>query len=412
MARYIYTAKSLKGEEKSGTTEAKNERELAHILHKEGYVLIRVEQEGKNSGKKPRSFFGKGGTIPFFGAVSLTEKIMFTRNLGVMITAGIPLPRILRILSDLTKSKKLKIALLNIEEKITKGKSFSDSLAEHQDIFPELYTSIIKVGEESGSLEEVLRILTQQMEREHELKSKLLGAITYPAVIILTMLGIGFLMLIKVVPKLAETFAELDIQLPATTQLVIKLGNFLANFWYLLPLIILISLLLLRIVLRTKIGRKTLDGLSLKIPIISSLVIKTNSASMVRTLSSLISAGVPIVRSLEIISGSMGNVYYKEAMKEAIEKVKKGDKLSESLKKYSNIYPALVNQMLAVGEETGQTSDILKKLADFYDEEVANATKALTSIIEPVIMIIIGAAVGFFAISMIQPMYSMMGAIK
>lgn len=407
MTKYIYTAKSLKGEEKSGTAEAKNERELAHILHKEGYVLIRTKQEGKNSGKKKFEI-----SFPFFGGVSLTEKIMFTRNLGVMIAAGIPLPRILRILSDLTKSKKLKIALLNIEEKIAKGKSFSDSLAEHQDIFPELFTSIIKVGEESGSLEEVLGILTQQMEREHELKSKLLGAITYPAVIILAMLGVGFLMLIKVVPKLAETFDELGVQLPPTTQLVIKVGNFMAAYWYLLPLIILISLFLFRLALRTKAGRKTMDTLSLKTPIISSLVIKTNSASMVRTLSSLISAGVPIVRSLEIISGSMGNVYYKEAMKEATESVKKGDKLSMVLKKYNNIYPALVNQMLGVGEETGQTSEILKKLANFYDEEITNSTKALASLIEPLIMVVIGAAVGFFAISMVQPMYSMMGAIK
>lgn len=407
MPSYFYIAKSLKGEEKSGVREAKNERELARALHQEGYILLRAKPEGRKLEKMKFEI-----SFPFLENVSLIEKIMFTRNLGVMITAGIPLPRILRTLADLTKSKKLKNALLDIEEKITKGKSFSDSLIGHLDIFPELFTSIIKVGEESGTLEDVLKTLTQQMEREHELKSKLVGALAYPVVVILAMLGIGFLMLAMVVPKLAETFAELDIQLPATTQLVIKTGNFLANFWYLLPLIILISLLLLRMVLRTKIGRKAIDTLSLKMPIISSLVIKTNSASMVRTLSSLISAGVPIVRGLEIISESMGNIYYKEAMKEAVEKVRKGGKLSEALKKYNNIYPALVNQMLGVGEETGQTSDVLKKLADFYEEEVANATKALASLIEPIIMIIIGAAVGFFAISMIQPMYSMMGAIK
>lgn len=407
MPSYFYIAKSLKGEEKSGVREAKNERELARALHQEGYILLRAELEGRKLEKMKFEI-----SFPFLENVSLIEKIMFTRNLGVMITAGIPLPRILRTLADLTKSKKLKNALLDIEERITKGKSFSDSLIEHSDIFPELFTSIIKVGEESGTLEDVLKTLTQQMEREHELKSKLVGALAYPVVVILAMLGIGFLMLAMVVPKLAETFAELDIQLPATTQLVIKTGNFLANFWYLLPLIILISLLLLRMVLRTKIGRKAIDALSLKMPIISSLVIKTNSASMVRTLSSLISAGVPIVRGLEIISESMGNIYYKEAMKEAVEKVRKGGKLSEALKKYNNIYPALVNQMLGVGEETGQTSDVLKKLADFYEEEVANATKALASLIEPIIMLIIGAAVGFFAISMIQPMYSMMGAIK
>lgn len=407
MAKYFYIAKSLKGEEKSGTMEVKNERELARVLHQEGYILVRAELESSSPGKRKFAI-----SLPFLSGVSLTEKLMFTRNLGVMIAAGIPLPRILRTLAGLSRSKKLKTALLNVEDKVIKGDGFSDSLAEHPDIFPELFTSIIKVGEETGTLEDGLKILTQQMEREHELKSKLLGALTYPAVIILAMLGIGFLMLVTVVPKLAETFAELNVELPPTTQLVINIGNFLANFWYLVPLIILIFLLLLRMILKTKAGRKAIDALGLKMPIISSLVIKTNSASTVRTLSSLISAGVPIVRALEILSGSLGNVYYKQAIRETVEEVRKGGKISDVLRKYENIYPALVTQMLGVGEETGQTSNVLQKLADFYEEEVTNATKALASLIEPVIMLVIGAAVGFFAISMIQPMYSMLGAIK
>lgn len=403
MPGYFYLAKSLTGEEKSGEMEAKDERELARILKGEGYILIRATPVRKEAKKFEIS-------LPFVG-VSLTEKIMFTRNLGVMISAGIPLPQTLHTLADLTKSKKLKNALLNIEEKVTKGERFSGSLASHPAIFSELFTNVIKVGEESGTLEGVLKILTQQMEREHELRSRLIGALIYPAVIILAMLGIGFLMLVMVVPKLAETFAELNIELPLTTQLVINFGTFLARFWYSLPLIILIFIIFLRRVLRTKPGRRLLDTLVLKTPIISSLAIKTNSAGMVRTLSSLISAGVPIVRSLEIISGSMGNIYYQQSMKSAADKVKKGAKLSETLGKYSHIYPVLVTQMLGVGEETGQTAEILKKLADFYEEEVANSTKALTSIIEPVIMLIIGAAVGFFAVSMIQPMYAMLGAL-
>jgi len=411
MAKYFYIAKSLKGEEKSGIMEVKNERELARVLHQEGYILVRAELEASSPGKRTLTKF-LWGSLSFLSGVSLTEKLMFARNLGVMIAAGIPLPRILRTLAGLSRSKKLKTALLTIEAKVIKGKGFSDSLAEHPDIFPELFTSIIKVGEETGTLEDGLKILTQQMEREHELKSKLLGALTYPAVIISAMLGIGFLMLVTVVPKLAETFAELNVELPPTTQLVIKIGNFLANFWYLIPFIILIFLLLSRMVLKTKEGRKAIDALGLKAPIISSLVIKTNSASTVRTLSSLISAGVPIVRALEILSGSLGNVYYKQAIRETVEEVKKGGKISDVLRKYENIYPALVTQMLGVGEETGQTSNVLQKLADFYEEEVTNATKALASLIEPIIMLVIGAAVGFFAISMIQPMYSMLGAIK
>ena len=160
-----------------------------------------------------------------------------------------------------------------------------------------------------------------------------------------------------------------------------------------------------------KEGKKIIDKLTLKAPIISSIVIKTNSASTVRTLSSLITAGVPIVRSLEVTSGTLGNIYFKTAMAEAAEKVRKGGKLSEALKPYQDIYPPIVIQMIAVGEETGETSSILAKLAEFFEGEVATATKNLTAVIEPVLMIIIGAAIGFFAISMIQPMYSMLGAL-
>ena len=406
MPRYFYTAKSLKGESISGTREAKDKSQLARILRQEGYILISAVLEEEKVKKRKLEI-----AIPFLGGVKLTEKMMFTRNLGVMVAAGIPLPRSLETLSGLAKSKRLKTALIDVREEVLRGKNFSDSLARHSDIFSELFISMVKVGEEAGTLEEVLRVLTQQMEREHELKSKIIGALMYPAVIISAMIGIGFLMLVMVVPKLAETFAELNIELPPTTLLVIGIGNFAANYWYLLPLIILVLLVLFRMILRTKIGKKTIDTLTLKIPIISGLLRKTNSASTARTLSSLITAGVPIVRSLEIVSGALGNIYYKKAIAEAAEKVRKGGKLSETLEQYENIYPTLVIQMVAVGEETGQTSDILAKLADFYEEEVATATKGLSSVIEPIIMIIIGGAVGFFAVSMIQPMYSMLGAL-
>jgi len=328
-----------------------------------------------------------------------------------MIGAGISLPRALRTLALQTKSKKFKKALLNIAEEITKGKSFSDSLGKHPDIFAELFTSMIKVGEEAGTLEEVLKTLTQQMEREYELKSKIKGAMIYPAVIICAMIGIGILMLIVVVPKLAETFKELNIELPLTTRLVIGLGVFLAKKWYFGILIIIGLFFIFRTILKTKRGKRMVDLLSLKIPIISAIIRKTNSAYTVRTLSSLFASGVPVVRSLEIVSGSLGNIYFREAIAQAVEKVRKGSKLSEALKPYQDIYPLIIIQMIEVGEETGETSDVLGKLADFFEEEVGNATKNLSAIIEPVLMLIIGAVVGFFAISMVQPMYSMLGAM-
>ena len=405
MPRYFYIAKSLKGEEKTGTAEAKSERELARTLRKSGLVLIRAELEEKAKKRKLEI------SLPFFGGVSLTEKMMFTRNLQVMISAGLPLPRALTTLANQAKNKSFKKALLDIREEIVKGRSFSESLAKYPNIFSELFQSMVRVGEEAGTLEEVLKILTAQMERENELRSKIKGAMIYPAVIICAMIGIGILMLIMVVPKLAETFAELNIELPLTTKIVIGLASFLITKWYLVIIILFILIFLFWQAIKTEKGKRIIDKFTLKTPIMAPIVRKTNSAHTVRILSSLITAGVPIVRALEITSGTLGNIYYKSAMIVATEKVRKGEKLSEALKPYENIYPSLVIQMLAVGEETGETSSILAKLADFFEEEVTNATKNLVAVIEPVLMIIIGAAVGFFAISMIQPMYSMLGAL-
>jgi len=407
LPRYFYTAKSFKGEARSGVLEVKDKKELSRILHQQGLVLISASLEEEKIKKgKPKL------TFTIFKGVSLTEKMMFARNLQVMIAAGISLPRSLNILAAQTRNKHFQKALLDILEEVTQGKSFSESLRKYPQIFPELFVSMIKVGEEAGTLEEVLKNLTYQMEREHDLRSKIKGAMMYPAVIICAMIGIGVLMLIMVVPKLAETFEELEVELPITTQIVIGIGTFLAEKWFLLPVIILVLFFLLRTILRTKIGKKLFDKLTLKFPIISPIVKKTNSAQTVRTLSSLITSGIPIVQALEIISGSLGNFYFKEAMTKAKEEVKKGGKLSEALKPYQNLYPLLVIQMIEVGEETGQTSDILAKLADFFEEEVTLATKNLSSLIEPLLMLLVGGAVGFFAISMIQPMYSMLGAIK
>jgi len=403
--KYFYTAKSFSGEGKTGILEAKDEYQLARILRQEGYILISAELAEAEKKKLKIS-------IPFFGGVSLTEKMMFTRNLRIMISAGISLPRALETLAYQSKSQKFKKSLLDTANQVTKGKNFSDSLSSHSDVFSELFVSMVKVGEEAGTLEDVLNVLTNQMEREYELKSRVKGAMIYPAVIISAMIGIGVLMLVMVIPKLAETFEELNVELPPTTKFVIFLGNFLAQKWYLMILIVFALVILMRIILKTKTGKKIFDFLALKIPIISPLIQKTNSAYTVRTLSSLISSGVPIVRSLEIISGAVGNIYFQKAMVDASEKVRKGLKLSEALRPYQGLYPPTVIQMIEVGEETGETSTILAKLADFYEEEVANATKNLSSVIEPVLMLLIGAAVGFFAISMIQPIYSMLGAIK
>jgi type IV pilus assembly protein PilC len=405
MAKYFYIAKSLAGEEKTGEVEAKDEHQLAKTLHGEGYVLISAEIREEH--KK-----GLNITFPFLNKVSLKEKVFFTRNLKVMISAGISLPRSLRTLAEITKNKKFKTALFAIVEDINKGQTFSSSLRKYPDIFPEIFCSLIKAGEESGTMEESLKNLTQQMERQSELRSKIIGAMIYPIVVVSAMAGIGIMMLVMVIPKLAETFNDMGVELPITTKIIIFLGNFLAQKWYFVILLIIGLVALFKFLAGRPGGRRLIDKLTLKLPIISPLIQKTNAAYTVRTIGSLINSGVPIVSALEITSGILGNVYFKEALTGSAEQIRKGRKLSESLRSYGELYPLIVLQMMEVGEETGETADILQKLADFFEEEVANATKNMSSIIEPVLMLLIGGAIGFFAVSMLQPMYSIMGSIK
>jgi len=404
MPLYSFFAKSLKGEEKTGILEAKDPQRLAATLKEQGFILIKAEPKTEKIEKRKIDF-------SFLGGVSLTEKLMFTRNLQVMVVSGLSLPKALDILSAQSKNKKFSQAILKIEEEITEGKNFSDSLKEYPHIFSELFQNMIKVGEETGGLANVLKILSLQLERENDLKSKIRGALIYPAVIVFTMIGIGILMLIMVVPKLAQTFKDLGVELPLTTKIIIGLGNFLASNWLLFIILIIVAVFLFLMLIKTKRGKKIVDAVVLKIPVVSPLVKKTNSAYTIRTLSSLIASGVPIIKSLEIVAGTLDNIYYKTAILDASEQVRKGEKLSTALAPYKTIYPTLVLQMIEVGEETGETSNVLAKLADFFEEDIANETKNLASVIEPALMLIIGAAIGFFAISMVQPMYSMLGSI-
>jgi len=403
MPKYSFFAKSFEGKTEKGVLEARDEFELAKILKEKGLILIKAEQKKEREKFK---FF-----LPFFG-VSLSEKMFFTRNLKVMVSAGVPLPRAISILSQQTKNKKFKEALEKISERIIKGEKFSDALSLFPQIFNEFYQSMIKVAEETGRLEEILDILARQMERENELRSKVKGAMIYPAVIVCALIAIGILMLVMVIPKLAETFNELGVTLPLTTRIVISLGVFLQKNFLIFIISIFIFIFFLFQFSRTKIGKRIFDRIFLSFPIFSSLVRKSNAAVTARSLSSLLSAGISLPRALEITANTLGNVFYKEALLSTVEKVKRGEKLSESLRPYKKIYPLTLISMIEVGEETGETSEVLSKIADFYESEVSDTAKNLTSVIEPVLMLIVGAAVGFFAISMVQPMYSMVEVIK
>ena len=406
MPFYTYKAKTPQGETKTGNKEAADQRELARALHQEQLLLVSAEAAGV---KKPA--LGEFTLLSLIRRITLVEKMMFTKNLAVMVDAGLGLSQALRSLSEQTKSPKFSKVIIQIERNVREGKAFSDSLAEHDKIFNELYINMVRVGETSGNLSEVLRLMADQMKKDHELVSRVRGAMIYPGVIVTSMAGIGTLMMIVVVPQLKEVFSDLEIELPFLTRMIISFSEFLTNNLLLGVLALVVVIVLIRMAARTNSGKKFFHKIFLILPIIGSVSQKVNSARFARTFSSLIDSGVSMVRTLEITAGTLGNIFFSESLQISAKEVQKGKPLSQCLASYSSLYPPMVIQMLEVGEETGGISDVLKNLADFYEGEVNNITKNMSAIIEPVLMIIVGGAVGLFAVSMIQPMYSMMSSI-
>jgi len=406
MPTFYYTAKSSEGRNKTGTLEAKDEHNLAQILRQKGFILTSAQNLEERKRKKKRSFTGilKG----ILGRISLIEKQIFTRHLAVMVGAGFSIHKALGTLAKQTTNQNFKKIINDLVNRIKKGETLADSLAHHPKVFNDFFISMIRVGEKGGNLEEVLKILAQYLKKEHEFRSKVRGAMFYPAVIIVAMIGIGILMMVVVMPKINAMFEELDIDLPLTTQVLMAVSGFLSRYFLIGIIALLVLLIILINFLRSKKGKYFLGWTFLKLPFFNKITKKINCARFARSLSSLMESGVPIVESLNITAQTVGNVFYAKSLIDISSGVKKGKALQESLEEYGEIYPVLVSQMIGVGEETGELSDIMKRLADFYEEEVANITENLTSIIEPILMIIIGAAVGFFAVSMIQPMYSMM----
>jgi len=405
--KVFYTAKDYFGQTKSGEVEVKNERELASGLRLQGFILTSFKEFNSSEKKKVKINFSDR----FFG-ISLTDKLMFTRNLSVMISSGLPLSQSLKNLSLQTDKKRFSQTLNNIFNEIQAGKTFADSLSKYPAVFDELFVNMIRVGETSGNLEEILEILSLQLEKEHELTSKVKGALVYPAVIIVAMIGIGIVMLTFILPKLMGVFSDMSVELPASTKFVIGLSKVLTNHSISIIVGTVFLGIFLKVFLTTSSGKKTLAFFLINIPVIKNMVIKINCARFARIYSSLLKSGVPVVESLKILSNTITNYYYQDAFLDAIINIKKGINLSKVTQKKPKIFPILFTQMIQLGEEIGKTDSVLLKLAQFYEAEISQISKNISSIVEPVLMIVIGSAVGFFAVSMLQPMYSLMDNIK
>lgn len=399
--KYSFKAQRADGTATEGEREAADRFALARDLRAEGLTVTqaRLLEELK---VKHRLHFPSP-----FGRIKIKDKIVFTSSLAAMIGAGLSLARSLTILERQVANKKFKDVIASLGQKINGGEPFSAALEDFPDVFPPVFVAMVGAGEESGKLSQALEVVHQQLAKSYELERKVKGALIYPSIIVIVIIAIGILMMIFLVPSLTTLFRDLKVDLPLSTRVVIWVSDFLVNHTisFIIGLVLVITTGFRAA--RSQSGRRFLARVWLKTPGVGTIMKNLNAAVTMRTISSLISSGVSMLQALTITQKVLQNSFYQEVLVEAKVAVEKGALLSSTFKKYEKLYPVLVGEMTEVGEETGNLPGMLLKGAIFFEDEVEQATKNLSTVIEPALMVLIGIFVGFFAVSMLGPMYSL-----
>lgn len=397
--KFRVVSKSSQGQEEKRVMDAASRFAVYEQIEKEGGMVVSVLEGAGGMPAWTQMTIGTG--------VKTDEKITFTKNLAAMIAAGLTLTRALSVIERQTKNKALKKIVTDLENEVKKGSAFHEALARHRKIFSDLFIAMTKAGEESGTLAESLAVVARQMDKANTLQKKVKGAMIYPSIILSAIVVIGILMLMFVVPTLSNTFKELGVELPLATRIIVDISDFMAGNVILVLVLVVAFFGGLMVFLRSKIGGRVTLFLSLRIPVIGELVRETMSARAARSMSSLLSSGVEMLSALSIAGEVVGDNSFGKVVKEAEERVRKGEPLSVSFSEHSKLYPVFVGDMIAVGEETGKVADMLGQVAQYYETDVEERTKDLSTIIEPILMLIIGSAVGVFAMAMITPIYSL-----
>ena len=400
---FSYKAVKTDGSEYESTLEAADRFALYKELHSRGETVLSVKEK---SGKKSGSVFSMS-----IGGTKMADRIMFAKNLSAMLKAGLPLARALLVLERQMSSKQWKDIFSSLQSDLAQGVPFSGGIAKFPKTFAPLFVSMVAAGEESGSLSDALSIVGAQLEKSHQLQKKVRGAMMYPGIILSVMAIIGILMFTYVLPKLTSTFKEFNVELPFATRLIIGTSDFVSDNMLLIGIGIVALAFFAFMFARSSIGRRIIDRLILHVPVIGLIAKEVNSARTSRTLSSLLSSGVEVVTAMKITSDVVQNVHYKKMLARTAEDIQKGSTIQSLFLPRTDLYPSFVGEMIGVGEETGSLSKVLLEVALFYEGEVEQKTKDMSTIIEPFLMVIIGAGVGFFALAMISPIYSLSSTI-
>jgi len=400
MPAFAYRARMLTGGMTEGTVEAADQRSAIDQLRGQKLVPLEVTEESIPLMDRLKAL------SPFKPKVAAKELVLFSRQLSTLVSAGVPLVQGLTILEDQVETKLFKSIVHTIKEDIEAGQSITDALKKHPNAFEELYVGMIKAGEVGGILDVILERLSAYLEGAEALRSKVKGAMMYPLVVCCIAGGVTLFLLMGVIPTFQKIFASFGSELPFMTQILINISNVLRHFWYIVAAVPIGGFMALQQYGKTETGRRNLDALMLKVPVFGILLKKVAVAKFTRTLGTLIKSGVPILQALETVAKTSGNKVIEIAIMTARESVKEGERIAVQLRK-ANVFPPMVIQMVAIGEETGNLDTMLSKIADFYDQEVDVAVKSLTSMIEPIIIVVMGLIIGFIVIAMFLPMFEL-----
>ncbi|HOD36035.1 MAG TPA: type II secretion system F family protein [Syntrophales bacterium] len=395
MAIYVWEAETRNGEVRKGEIEALNESAVRGQLRRQGLKPVRVKA-------KPKDILE---SIPIFkGKVKDKSVVIFARQFSTMISAGLPLIQCLEILATQEGNNTFKKVIKSIKDDIEGGATLTDALKKHPKVFDELFVNMVAAGEAGGILDTILNRLAAYMEKMLKLKSKVKGAMVYPATIVLISFGVITMLLLKVVPVFQKLFSGMGQDLPFATQLLIDLSDFVSrSFIYIIASIVIGVVVFIRYY-RTESGRMTVDRFVLRSPIFGPLMRKVAISKFTRTLSTMMSSGVPILDGLEIVSKTAGNRVVEKALLETRKNIREGKTIAEPLQE-TKVFPPMVVQMIAVGEATGALDSMLSKIADFYEDEVDQAVSAMTSLLEPIMMVFLGGIVGGMIVAMYLPIF-------
>ena len=401
MATFVYVGKNKFGQPVKGEKVAASLEEAKRLLNRDQVVVQRIRAKG-----------GIGALMQKFQmkAASVVELAVFTRQMSTIINSGIPLTQGLDIIADQIKNRRFKEIINGVSNDVKSGLSLEDALRKHPDAFSELYVNMAVAGEKSGNLPDILSRLAKYMEREASVKGKIKSAMTYPLVVISVAITITGFILYKVVPTFANLFKDLGAELPLPTQLVVAASDLIVNNIIFIVLGVVGGIFFLRNYYKTYRGRRVLDGILLKMPVMKELLIKGAVARFSRTLSTMISSGIDLLVGLEITARTYGNSIIEDAIMETRNMVTQGRSLSESILGFK-VFPSMLGQMVKVGEDTGSLDEMLSKIADFYEEEVDRAVDTLMSLIEPLMITLLGVLIGGIVVALYLPMFSLVQAI-